>query len=79
LRKGGSVDLPIWQRPAAMLIALGFYGIALVAQLWSALTRSFVPLPTSRAVPRFRVEPASAAAGGAAAVHLPTSLADQDD
>ena len=44
-RKGAVVDLPVWQRPAAMVIALGFFAIALVGQLWSATTRSFEPLP----------------------------------
>jgi len=43
-RKGAVVDLPVWQRPAAMVIALGFFAIALVGQLWSATTRSFEPL-----------------------------------
>ena len=47
VRKGGAVDLPVWQRPFAMLITLGFFGTALVAQLWSAATRSFGPLPRS--------------------------------
>jgi hypothetical protein len=45
LAKGGKVDLPVWQRPAAMAIALGFYGITFAGALTSALTRSFEPLP----------------------------------
>ncbi len=43
--RGDLVDLPVWQRPAAMTIALGFYGIGLVGELKSALTRDFEPLP----------------------------------
>ncbi len=46
--KGGEVDLPVWQRPAAMVLSLGFYGAALVGQLQSALTRSFKPLPPTQ-------------------------------
>jgi hypothetical protein len=45
LRKGKAVELPVWQRPAAMGIALAFFTIALVAELASALGRSFEPLP----------------------------------
>lgn len=44
MTKGGKVDLPVWQRPAAMMIVLGFYGIAFAGALTSALTRSFEPL-----------------------------------
>lgn len=43
--RGGNVDLPIWQRPVAMLISLGFYGVGLVGEIKSAATRSFEPLP----------------------------------
>jgi hypothetical protein len=43
--KGSKVDLPAWQRPAAMAVALGFYGIGLAGEIRSALTRSFEPLP----------------------------------
>jgi Glycosyl transferase family 2 len=43
--RGGSVDLPVWQRPGAMLVSLGFYGVGLAGELSSALTRSFEPLP----------------------------------
>jgi hypothetical protein len=46
IHKGSKVDLPVWQRPAAMAISLGFFLIALVGQLGSALTRDFRPLPT---------------------------------
>lgn len=45
INKGSRVDLPVWQRPAAMAISLGFFSIALVGELWSALTRDFGPLP----------------------------------
>jgi|KBSSwiStaDraftv2_1062776.scaffolds.fasta_scaffold435504_1 hypothetical protein len=57
LSKGKKVDLPVWQRPAAMVIALGFYGVTFAGALTSALTRSFEPLPKSdkpRAKPRSR-------------------------
>ncbi len=43
--KGSEVELPIWQRPIAMLYSLGFYTTMLVGELFSALTRSFEPLP----------------------------------
>jgi hypothetical protein len=42
--RGKSVDLPVWQRPGAMLVSLGFYGIGLAGEVASALTRSFEPL-----------------------------------
>jgi len=45
LTKGGEVGLPIWQRPFALLIALGYFGVLFVAQLWSAFTRRIEPLP----------------------------------
>lgn len=48
LTKGSKVDLPVWQRPAAMLVTLGFYGIALAGEIKSALTRDFEPLPTAQ-------------------------------
>jgi hypothetical protein len=59
--RGGSVDLPVWQRPGAMLVSLGFYGIGLGGELSSALTRSFEPLPPPKkaAKPRAR-KPATA-------------------
>ena len=44
LTKGKKVDLPVWQRPAAMGITLGFYGIGLVGEITSALRRDFEPL-----------------------------------
>ena len=44
IAKGGQVDLPVWQRPAAMGIALGFYGVSLVAEIGSSLTRRFEPV-----------------------------------
>lgn len=43
---GGKVDLPLWQRPAAMAVAFAFQLIALVGGLASIATRSFAPLPT---------------------------------
>ena len=43
--RGHVVDLPVWQRPAAMAIAFGFYGIGLAAEVKSAFTRDFEPLP----------------------------------
>lgn len=46
--KGGQVDLPVWQRPAAMLVALCFYAVSLVAEIGSALTRRFEPVVDER-------------------------------
>ena len=43
--KGSEVDLPVWQRPAAMLISLGFFTLALAGELYSSVSRSFKPLP----------------------------------
>lgn len=43
--KGGEVDLPVWQRPAAMAIALAYYLVTFAGQAWSALTRTLKPLP----------------------------------
>jgi hypothetical protein len=37
------VDLPIWQRPAAMLIAFGFFTIMLLGELWAAATKRYEP------------------------------------
>lgn len=45
--KRQEVDLPLWQVPAALLLAYGYYTIVLTAQLWSALTQSFGPLGTA--------------------------------
>jgi len=42
------VDLPVWQRPAAMAVSLGFYGVSLVAEIGSALTRRFEPVVDER-------------------------------
>ena len=48
--KGSAVELPVWQRPFAMLISLGYYVVTLAGQLTSAATRSFDPLLTPRAL-----------------------------
>ncbi len=45
LFQGSKVDLPLWQRPAAMMIGLGYFLIAGVAEVGSALTRDYAPLP----------------------------------
>ena len=42
--KGRNVDLPVWQRPGAMLVTLGFYGVSLVAEVGSSLTRRYEPV-----------------------------------
>jgi len=66
--KGKAVALPVWQRPMAMAITLGFYGIGLVAEIKSALTREFEPLPKPprpRAKARKRESSSAAAAGRA--------------
>jgi hypothetical protein len=55
-KRGRAVDLPVWQRPAAMLVTLGFYGVGLASEVRSALTRDFEPLPApAKAVRRKRV------------------------
>lgn len=46
--KGKQVDLPVWQRPAAMAVSLGFYGVSLVAEIGSALSRRFEPVVDER-------------------------------
>jgi len=48
--RGRNVELPLWQRPGAMAIVLGFYGVGLVGEMASALTRSFEPLPRPKKV-----------------------------
>lgn len=61
--KGAAVDLPLWQRPAAMLVTLGFYGIGLIGETKSALTRDFAPLPAPPSRPaKSRRRAASSAA-----------------
>jgi hypothetical protein len=45
---GREVELPVWQRPAAMLVTFGFYGVSLVAEIGSALTRRFEPVVDER-------------------------------
>jgi hypothetical protein len=42
------VGMPLWERPFALLVASGYFGILLTAQLGSALARSFRPLPLFR-------------------------------
>jgi hypothetical protein len=54
ITKGRKVDLPVWQRPAAMLVTLGFYGIGLAGEVKSALTRDFEPLPARPSQSRTR-------------------------
>jgi len=49
--KGKAVELPMWQRPFAMLIALAYYLVTLAGQLTSAVTRRFEPLPPPRRLP----------------------------
>jgi hypothetical protein len=46
--RGKAVDLPVWQRPGAMLVSFGFYGVGLAGEIKSALTRNFEPLPPPR-------------------------------
>lgn len=59
LRKGDQVDLPRWQRPLAMLIAVGFYSTMFAGQLFSASVRRFVPLPVAAATAGTGDEPRS--------------------
>ncbi len=49
--KGTEVDLPVYQRPLAMLLSLGFYSSMLAGQLGSALFRNFQTLPATEALP----------------------------
>lgn len=49
--KGSEVGLPAYQRPLAMLLALGFYSSMLAGQFGSALFRSFQTLPATDALP----------------------------
>lgn len=48
--RGRNVELPVWQRPGAMAVVLGFYGVGLAGEISSALTRSFEPLPKPKKV-----------------------------
>ena len=43
--KGRQVDLPAWQIPGAMLVALGYNGGVLAGQVWSSVTRDQGELP----------------------------------
>jgi hypothetical protein len=52
--RGKNVDLPVWQRPGAMAIILGFYGVGLAGEIGSALTRNFEPLPKPEKKPHAR-------------------------
>jgi Glycosyl transferase family 2 len=45
LSRGSKVELPVWQRPAAMLVASAYYLIAGVAEIGCALARDYEPLP----------------------------------
>ena len=58
VKKGKLVGLPVWQRPFSMLVTLSFYGICAVAEVTSALTRDFEPIPAPGAPRKTR------AAGG---------------
>jgi hypothetical protein len=60
--RGRNVELPVWQRPAAMAIILGFYGVGLAGEIGSALTRSFEPLPKPKRVETTKRGPARKAA-----------------
>lgn len=57
--RGKHVELPVWQRPAAMLIILGFYGVGLAGEIGSALTRSFEPLPEPNKAQKQRRAPST--------------------
>ena len=46
VRKGHEVQLPMWQMPAALFLAYGYYTILFVAQVVAALTRRYAPLAT---------------------------------
>ena len=59
LAQRDKVELPVWQRPAAMLVGLGFYGIGLAGELGSAVTRSFEPLPPPK--PKFEAKASATA------------------
>lgn len=51
LAKGGTIGLPLWQRPFSLLVALAYYLVLLAAQLTSSLTRRFDPLPPFKPMP----------------------------
>lgn len=74
--KGSKVDLPVWQRPSASIIALGFFKIALAGELKSALTRSFPPLPTPASDRLSSGRTQSQAGGRPVPTRLPTEGAD---
>lgn len=38
LRKGHEVDLPLWQTPAALALAYGYFGMLFAGEVWGALT-----------------------------------------
>lgn len=44
--KHDDVDLPLWQVPGAMLVALGYNMTVFFGQIWSAISRSQDELPT---------------------------------
>jgi len=43
--KGSEVELPVWQRPVAMVYSLGFFTVMLAGEIYSSLGRSFEPVP----------------------------------
>lgn len=42
--KGHEVDVRVWQMPAVLFLAYGYYTILLTAQMVAALTRRYTPL-----------------------------------
>lgn len=44
ITKGSEVNLPVWQRPAAMGMTFCYFFVLFIAHLWSALTRRIEPL-----------------------------------
>jgi hypothetical protein len=46
VKKGGRVGLPVWQRPAAIIVALAYFTTKFIAQAGSIVVRRYEPLPT---------------------------------